>query len=468
MKKALSLLLLLALCLSLVPAAAEESRRILCPSENESVIVPGRDFDVVAFVPADAHSATVRLLNAAGETVRLLTGTDAPQFDLTVEGLNAFNAEQAEYWMPDLIYEPDRPDSLYDGSIKCYLKNGMLFAVVAGGYYRMNGREIVDQEGQPYAPLTEGSYTLEVTAGDTVLTAPLTLGTTVRKVMARFTPEPHMRVVGSTAAEAGVRTYTDPLPGYWSPSSFIPGQESNPYFAELKDRWQLADSMEYYGGEIHFYIYNLSAGCATVAVELAALQRDGAVDTRVKAYHYDIGEPLLGYPESETGAYLLGKLVPFAPGDRLAFPRAEVTDAAEDNVYVAYTGDARPIDLNVADGLTVPAGKALTLFGVARPIQNDPADLKQLTESAWEIGNRISQIEYDFSCGDERWTERREVGLNRALAEGWNGYSLYEFAHTFVFDAARAGQTLAVTARGIDAHGQAVPGAEEAFSIEVR
>lgn len=469
MKKSRVLLLLLFALLALcLPALAQETVEILYPSKLESNIVDGRDFYVIATVPKDARTGEVRLIDAEGRTVRAISGTDAPQFFLEYEALNAFNTDQAEYFMPDLVYRPEEPDSLWDGSIKCYLKNGFLFAIVPGGYYRMDGRDIVDENGAPYAPLKAGEYTLEVEAGGAAATEGMTLGPIPAKAMARFSPSGHLKSVSSAAVDIGMRTYFDPLPGYWSPASIIPGQEKNPYFAEIKERWQLADSMEYETGTVHFFVYNLSPTCATIAVELGRLQNDRAVDTpRLQAYHYDIGEPLLGYADSITNAYLLGQFTLFEPGDYLALTRAETTDMAQDNVYIAYEGEPRPVDVDVSDGLTVPVGKAMTLFGVVRPIQNAPEDLKQLTESSWEIGNRISEIEYAFVCGDEAWTERKPVGLDRMLAADWKGYSLYEFAHSFVFADALAGKTVVVTAKGYDVHGAAAEGAEETFQIDV-
>lgn len=468
MKRALLTVLTVMLCAVILPSAALAEYEIVCPSPNERLIAPGRDFYVFATVPEDSALAEVRLINENGEVVRRVTGTDKPTFTSDIEGLNAFNADKADgFYMPDLIIDPSSPDSLYDGSIKCYIKNGMLFAVVAGGYYRMNGHKIMDENGVPYEQLAEGKYVIEVEAGETRLEAELAMGVTESKVMARFSPSGHLSSVTQTAADGDDRTYLDALPGYWSPSGFAPGQESNPYFAELLDRWQLADAMEYYNGEVQFYIYNLSATCATVAVELAEIQLDNAVDTRIRAYHYDIGEPLLGYADAATDAYLMGRLIPFDADKRLVFTRAEITDAAEENYHIVYTGDPRPIDVDVYDGVTVPAGKALTLFGVARPIQNAQADLSRLTDTAWEIGNRITHIDYGFTCGDDSWEERREVGMRRVLAEGWEAYSLYECANVFVFPKEYAGKTISVSVKGYDAHDAYVEGADATFSVTV-
>lgn len=466
MKKTGLFLALAALCLTFLTATAQEDCRVLFPSEIECQIVDGRDFYVIGVVPKDAKEAAVRLFNEEGDVVRALTGHDHPAFFLDLEGLSAFNTEQAEYFMPDLIYDPQNPESLYDGSIKCYVQGGMLFAVIPGGQYRMNGHAITDENGAPYAKLTPGRYTLEIEVGGQSARREMTLGAAEDKAMARFSPDGHFNSVTGAASENAIRTYLDPLPGYWSPSGFVPGQENNPYFAEIKDRWQLADGMEYAAGTVHFYIYNLTPTCATIAVELAVLQLDNAVDTRMKPYRYDIGEPLLAYKDAQSDVDLMGTFVPFEKGDRLALTRAQTGDAKE-NRFEAYLLEPRPVDLDLLDGVSAKPGETLTLFGVVTPIQNEAADLTRLTENAWEIGNRITHIQYEFSCEGETWSERRDVGLTRMLGENWEGYSLYEFAHCFTFPQTLSGKTVEASIQGYDVHGEKVSGTAEMLTIAV-
>ena len=107
------LLLLLLLCLTVTPAFGDNEYAILRPSEIESLIAPGRDFYVVAAVPSDAQSATVRLMNDQSETVREITGGVTPVFFTGYEHLNAFNTDQAVYQMPDLIYDPANPGEAF-------------------------------------------------------------------------------------------------------------------------------------------------------------------------------------------------------------------------------------------------------------------------------------------------------------------------------------------------------------------
>ncbi len=462
--KRLTMLFLVFLCAA-APASGEYA--ILCPSQAESVLAPGRDFYVVAFVPGDAAEARVTLTNDAGVVVRELTGGDQPVFLTEYERLNAFYADRAEYGMPDLIVRPGAPDSLYDGSIKCYVKDGTVLAVIAGGQYKMDGRALTDKDGAPYAPLPAGAYTLAVEAGGMTLKRRIVYGETEDKVMARFSPDGHLERVGEKAEADAYRAYLDPLPGYWSPSAFLPAQRDNPYFAEIKDRWQLADAMEYMAGAVHFFVYNLSETCATLTVELAALQLDGAVDTRMKPYHYDIGEPLLAYGDGATAAYLMGELTPFAAGDRLVITRAEISEAAVENTVNLYADSEKTVDLDVRDGVTAAHDRKIALHGVVCPIQNAPGDMKRLSESAWETGNRVTQIEYSFACGEKAWTERRDVRLTRLFGEDWRGESLYEFAHVFSFDASFAGREINVSLRGIDANGQAVAGTRETIIFAI-
>lgn len=175
----------------------------------------------------------------------------------------------------------------------------------------------------------------------------------------------------------------------------------------------------------------------------------------------------MAYTDETSDVYLMGRFVPFDAGDKLTITRGEITDEKSENYYVAYAGDSRPIDLNVYDGVAVPAGKALTLFGAVCPIQNAAEDMTKIAGSSWTTGNRVTELEYIFAAGEKTWTERHEVLLTRMLAENWRGDSLYEFAHSFTFDASLAGQTVLASVQGYDAHGQPVLGTAESLEILV-
>ncbi len=461
---------LLTLTLLSCPAvfADQSGVEILYPSTMEETIAPGRDFYVIGTYDQTLgiQKITVELLDKDGKTVRTVSSGNA-DFNTAHESLNAFHTESNAFLMPDLVFNADKPESSSDASIKCYFKDGYYFALILGGNFQS---DIVLPEGEE--SLSAGKYTLCVSAEDSNKTVKkaekeILLAVTPDKVLSRFSPDNHLKKVTDFANEAGYRLYLDPMPGYWSPSSFIKGQEENPYFSEFLDRWQTADAQEYQEGNVHFFIYNIKPTSTSQAVEMAAIQKTNGVNTRLNNYCYDIGEPFISYTGFDAKAKELnGNIVGLEEGDTLRFNRAELTlEPERDNYYIVHDPAVKEIDVDTFL-ISVEPKRHLTLFGTVTPIQNDADDIQPVSGAQYTVGNLVSKVQYDILCGEEVVDSfQKEIALTREWAQDWTDPSLYEFAHVISIPEGYDGKTLCVQATAYDSKGNLVAGGTEVLYV---
>lgn len=452
---------------------AQPSLTIITPSDSETMIASGRSFYINGTLSNYTYAAgdkmTVQLLNSTGTAVRTVSTDVYANPDLYVDknsGMPNYFVDDAEFTpsgMPDLV--TDTPGVFSNkGAIKCYFDGQQFNALIAGGSVPEGMTDVmnlVDENGNSYTPLSDGSYQVTVaisndTTGTVVAEAKktITIGNTPNKILARFSPDSHFDSVNAFAQATGYRVYLDPFPGYWSP-------DDNP-FCEIAPEWRAADALEYTAGTVHFIIYNVKPSSTTYSVELGQLQHMGDIENpnRLVNYYYTTGEPT---PINGVNSQIQA----FDAGDKLQMTRAEINaQTAEDGIYNQDNAKAGEYDFDLSDGIQADVGETISLYGVTAPIQIDDADIVFNGDNTYTLNNKIKTIKYQLTADNTNETIEKTVTLNR-LSNGWDNPSELEFKHSLTITKAMAGKDINVRAEGYDAHGTLVPGTEEIFVISV-
>lgn len=454
-----------------VEAAAPLSLEIIIPSSGQSQIAPGRDFYVLGNIQGGSqsiHHIEMTLYQEPGHrAVQHLVSHPSDSPYIQYGRLDYYGPDRSVLQtglMPDLQYDPQRPESFQDPTRKCTWDSQSFAGLFCGGKYRLDGA------GSSSEVLEAGTYEIEVTAQDAkgrVLARakrPLQVGYFADKILSRFSPPDHFASVKNFAKQQGYQLFLDPFPGYWSVDTVMQTPAVRGLFAEVKPRWRLADASEYAGGRTHFCIYNVSPTSATYNVEVGSLIARQVIENPevVTNYYYDIGEPNLSYVSQP------GKWIAFAPNDHLQFTRADLSrKTLQENQFDPASKAGIQADLDVLDGVEIPAQESLALSGVVTPISNTPQEVTHNEDETYTIGNYIAQIAYTFTRGNQSYTIQKPVGLTRSL----NGRSLFsqlEFYHVFTPRPEWAGPWWLVHVQAYDAKGQRVSGTSEQFYVRWR
>lgn len=462
------------------------------PSVQERLLAPTRDFYVVCSVDREGTAPALQPFNLRFELYRqgnptpLRTVTSAVDASgVTPPGAILTNYENG--WTPgaagdilaspppDLVYDPLRPVTIYDPTIKAVVSERYGAALIQGGCTKQFDSAYATVYTQD---LTAGNYTLTVSAigeAGAVLAhtnVPLVFGAVPTKIMARFSPADHLARILAFAATQNAHLYLDLLPGYWDASK-LPGKSAGALFYEIVRRWRPNDALEYQHGNVLGVIYNIHATSATQGVEIGGMAfAQRLTPPGLTCYYYDIGDPAVSY-DAGTGRVERkeGTIVPFAANDRLVLNRAEIRGDGVTDVegadYVCSPDLAdKQVDWNLADGVTVRSRQLLSLFGVVVPLQPAPADVVANLDGTYTVNNRIATVRYRLLEGmTELQTFDRRVELTR---RGVNPRpSLYEFRHDLPISPDFAGKSLTVRLAALDSHGNAVAGTEETFSVHV-
>ena len=462
---------------------------ILAPSAEEQVLESGRDFYVIGKIErrglgTEDMSFDIRVdvaetgLVRDGKTLPLrtvssrvdpLTGL-TPERDIyyRYEGkapwVNISREELFRYPPPDLVYRHGDPKSFYDPSLKAIVTKDRFAVLIQGGVTKD-----FDTSYNYPEDLAWKLYRIIVTAviGDKILARAeedVMFGTVQEKILARFSPDEHMKEVVFFAEENGFRIYRDLFPGYWNCA------DGSVY--EIPRRWRANDALEYVGGRVHAVIYNIKEKrCATQEVEIGRMAFEGWLDSEdVIYYHYDIGEPSLRFGTWYGTEAKKGKLVPFENGDRLELTRVE-TGNIKDRYYPEDTIER--VDWNVHDSVSAEPGVPLAICGAVTPIQPMLSEVIPNDDGTFEVGNRISNIRYRFvdMIDGVLHEESKEVFLQRnyrSSVGGWSLDSIYEFRHLFDLPDILSGRILTVCVDAYDKKGCGIEGSSEAFYLRVR
>lgn len=463
---------------------------ILAPSADELAVESGRDIYVIgkidrggkspAEMPFDIRVDVVETALARDEIfapVRTVRSCVDPVSGVTPQRDVYFRYEGKAPWVdisreellkfppPDLIYRHGEPESFTDPSLKAVVTEDRFAVLIQGGATKDFDTDYVNVYDKD---LEWKLYRVIVTAfsGEDVLAAAeadIMYGTVQQKVLARFSPEDHMKKVLEFANKNGFRLYRDPFPGYWVCSDSV---------YEVPLRWRANDSLEYVAGRVHAVIYNIREKmCAAQEVEIGRMAFEGWLDSDdVTYYHYDIGEPSLKYRTWCGVKEKHGTLTAFEAKGKLVFTRAEsghtVGPCYPDNVI-------DNVDWNVYDSVAINRGEPLVLCGVVTPIQPRLSEVIPNDDGTFCVGDRITSIRYRFTDMTDGllFEDTREVMLERRYRTSSEDHvlgSIYEFRHLFNLPEELCGRVVTVFADALDKKGEHVDGSAQSFYFWVR
>jgi hypothetical protein len=365
--------------------------------------------------------------------------------------------------MPDLVYDPENPDSFKDTWIKAYYTDEHYTCVIYGGSYKQDINP-VDQFGNTLTSLPEGDYDLSVMLTDSEktlasLNVQITIGVTAKKVLSRFSPELHLEKVESYADENGYTVFLDPFPGYWNTTTFFPDWGIS-YEAEIEKRWALADREEYIGGMSYFFDYNISTTSTSYRIEIGQLAADKVLDdpNSITYCYYDIGEPqIVQRGKTYEGKFVQKNVSQMTP---LVFTRIDLWNAsAAENYITPQILSSSQSKFDLSTSFNLEPGEVFWLNGLCKAIQPETVTFNPETES-YTMGNRIAAIRYTFKLADNgitKYTFDKEVpGLTRVFENGYSSVSTLEFRHKFSVDESVRGYDFYVTAQALDVSGNLI------------
>ena len=468
----------------------EEMTRLMItiPSGERPLVEYGRHFNVHgtiehnADLPEDAV-LTVRLLDGEGKILRHVRQdrknnrnlyTYHPDLTAYPEEMDPGRRGMLDFGFPELLVrDPEHPEeSLRDATIKCWYSDNVYKAVIVcatgveQGLIFDDGIGLLDENGAPYPMLEKGDYRIEVelaTAGGEKLAEAakeIRIGRRANQAIVRFNPPEHRRSMTKWCQEMGFEIADDVLPGYLDPylGTWL-------YHMGLLPMYRANDIALYKDIPIHMFVYLVDPTSTSYETELAYLQTQGVVEDpeRFHAYHYDIGEALVG---SGKPYERRGKIVVFPENEFLALCRVDVVnEKAKENCF-QLNEEAVEMMIFDLDQVTVAAGDTIAVTGVAKPWQLDPSDFRLRRDNTYEISDSVQALHYELDDGETVRKETRSLMMERIDTRSI-GTSVYEFYNLFFIDPAWKGKDLTVRITACDRSGEK-SGASQQLTIRVR
>lgn len=283
--------------------------QIVYPTDDHAMITAEHDFYVIGRIEGVKAAPNARLEvklveRAGGKTVRtVVTQTKDNQNGICVSFPGMVTEEPEDVirscGMPDLVYDPEQPETLWDTWNKAYYTDHYFTALIYGGTCQKDKINGEDQFGRELEPLREGVYELHVTldnGGEIISTAKTLLLAAGHKeiILSRFSPDDHVSMVEQFALREGFEAFTDPYAGIWDTRHFMMDWPVAAHI-EIPEKWHFGDAQEYQSGTVHFFNYHISEPCISYQVELPTMLLDdpGCVDNpqRLLTYYYRTGDP---------------------------------------------------------------------------------------------------------------------------------------------------------------------------------
>lgn len=461
---------------------------ITIPSGERPLVEYGRHFNVHGEIehssplPSDAI-LTVRLMSSQGQVLREVRQNRKNNRNLYLyhPDLTAYPDEMdpgrlgmLDYGFPELmVKDVERPmDSMRDATIKCWYSDDKYKALIVSATGVEQGRifddgvGFTDENGEPYPMLAMGDYRIEVelaTAdGDTLARAAkeIRIGRRTAQAIVRFNPWEHRLNMTKWCQDMNFGIINDVLPGYMEPytGTWL-------YHMGLLPMYRSNDIALYNGVPIHMFVYLIDPTSTSYETELAYLQSRGTVgDPKMfHAYHYDIGEALVGSGRSYERR---GKIVEFPEDEYLALCRVDVVNGkAKENCF-NLNEEAVEKMLFDLDSVTVSAGDTIAVTGVVKPWQLDPGDFRLRPENIYDIGDSVQALHYEIDDGESVRTETRALLMERVDIHPI-GSSVYEFYNLFYIDPSLRGKDLSLRITACDKRGEK-SGASKKLTLRVK
>jgi hypothetical protein len=199
-------------------------------------------------------------------------------------------------------------------------------------------------------------------------------------------------------------------------------------------------------------VYLIDPTSTSYETELCYLQTQGAVGNPdiFHAYHYDIGEALVGRGRTYERH---GKIVEFGENEYLSICRIDtVNEKAKENYFNLNEEAVRNMNYDL-DHVDVTAGDTIAVMGVVKPWQLDPNDFVLRKNNTYEIHDSVQKLHYEINDGNTVRKETRTLLMERI--EGHSiGTSVYEFYHLFSIDPSLKGKDLSIRITACDKNGE--------------
>ncbi|MBQ8781572.1 MAG: hypothetical protein IJZ72_07875 [Oscillospiraceae bacterium] len=458
---------------------------ITAPSGELPLIEHRRHFNVWGKItgsePVPENAVfTVRLLDEKGNVLRHAYCMQKngwgmylyhPMLTCYKEELDPNRKKMSEFGFPELaVRDGNEPlKSLKEAAIKCWYNDTDFKAVIVSGTDTAHGMVFndgigfTDENGEPYEVLPDGFYivTAELSSAEGKRLAyaekRIEIGYCKNQVICRFNPAEHRVKMTEWCRQMDISISNDTIPGYLD--SYL-GKWY--YHMGLLPMYRANDIAAYTDPVIHMFVYLTAPDSTSYETELAFLQEQGAVGDkdRFKAYHYDIGEAVIGKGRDYEQQ---GEIVEFG-SSFLDVCRVDIVSVnARENVYDLSERDVVR-SITDLENITVHAGERIAVMGVVKPWQLDRKDFRRTAENIYSIGNSVNSISYLFDDGVQQKKCTRKLMMERICGEPI-GSSVYEFYNIFDIPEDISGRTLKIKLTACDKDGE---NPEAVVGLEVR
>ena len=448
---------------------------ITIPSKEKPFIEYGRHFNVQGriihnnSIPDDAI-LTVKLLDSNGKLLRQVSQNkknnnnlylDHPDLTLYPEEMDPGYEKLLDFGFPELLVKDlDKPsDSFNDATIKCWYSDDEFKAMIVSGTSRKQGRifddgiSFVDEKGNAYEILEKGEYTIEVELSDNTgnllayISKPITIGKRESQSIVRFNPLAHRAKMIEWSRKMHFEIVDDTFPGYLEPylGTWM-------YHMGLLPLYRANDIELYRDIPVHMFVYLTDPSSTSYETELAYLQSQNIIGNPdyFHAYHYDIGEAILGKDKKYERQ---GQILEFKDNEYLSLYRIDVVnDKAKENSFNLNEETIEDIIYDL-DNISIQAGSTIAITGVVKPWQIDPKYFHLRKDNTYEINNSVNKLIYRIDDGKTTKEECRALLMERIDRKSL-GYSVYEFYNLFKIDSSLKGKDLKLTVVACDLDGE--------------
>lgn len=410
---------------------------VIYPAADRATMSPGQDFYVIGKfhdvdIPEDA-ALTITVSDRFGTKLRVVETKIRDNFDGIKDDFPGLLTEMSKdairrSGMPDLVYDPQSPDSIYDTWNKAFYSKERFAALIYGGTYDTEHIHPYDQFSAVLKPLAEGEYavTVEIRFGAETIRTAVTIriqGGTKEIVLSRYLFEEHSSVVKRFAEEKGLTLYSGvPYPGIWDTDAH--GSDWAPHaYIEIPDRWVYNDSLEYVYDKVYCFDYNLSPECVAYRTEIAALMKFDPACLN-DPDQFEILYYANGFPDPLAEGPASGQFSCFLKDEYLAIlsARAKLEDPG-----------------------------CVVVRSVLKPI---PAAVRPIGPSHYRIEKRIEKIRYQVTSKLGRVAFERAVGMDSISPSGVHERHLLQSCHELQLPNEWRGSDIEIRAEAIDPDGQ--------------
>lgn len=368
------LIISIIICISLITAlniaATATEIELFAPNASETQIIPTRDFYVIGRIDRSGISAAnmplnikIELIDSMGTVVRELKSNVAPNgvtsaqyfmtdYDRGYAANDSKDVNINQFTPPDILFDGADRDTIRSAHNKIVVKEDYFAAVIYGGATKDFDLSYLDEHETPLMDITEGKYTLVITAYDLnddkvcTYTKNLTFANTQGRVIASDDS------LVNQYAQNNNLTLTASVPGNWVPSEFVTAPKDFSYTIALR----YSDNIRAEYGKadsVSILLYNLNPNDTALNFKLGSAYES---ESEKSYLYYNIGEPEVKFSFNGTSLLKKGEIVQSRQSKFANILRSETFN--EDDMYA---------DFNQEDGFVLTKGNKTTFYGVFSP-----------------------------------------------------------------------------------------------------